>query len=42
LMCCLSYEEDSGGRVYIEDQDEIVFYNEEEDMIDEMSQDTES
>jgi cell fate regulator YaaT (PSP1 superfamily) len=32
LMCCLSYEEDSGGRVYIEDQDELVGYNEEEDM----------
>lgn len=31
LMCCLSYEEDSGGRVYIEDQDELVGYNEEED-----------
>jgi len=32
LMCCLSYEEDSGGRVYIEDQDELVGYNEEEDV----------
>jgi cell fate regulator YaaT (PSP1 superfamily) len=31
LMCCLSYEEDSGGRIYIEDQDELVGYNEEED-----------
>ncbi|MCP5108658.1 MAG: hypothetical protein GY950_35055 [bacterium] len=31
LMCCLSYEEDMGGRVYIEDQDELVGYNEEED-----------
>ncbi|MCP4153515.1 MAG: hypothetical protein GY757_37655 [bacterium] len=31
LMCCLSYEEDHGGRVYIEDQDELVGYNEEED-----------
>lgn len=32
LMCCLSYEEDSGGRIYIEDQDELVGYNEEEDV----------
>ncbi|MDY0297396.1 MAG: regulatory iron-sulfur-containing complex subunit RicT [Acidobacteriota bacterium] len=32
LMCCLSYEEDHGGRVLIEDQDELVGYNEEEDM----------
>lgn len=31
LMCCLSYEEDHGGRVLIEDQDELVGYNEEED-----------
>lgn len=31
LMCCLSYEEDIGGRIYIEDQDELVGYNEEED-----------
>jgi cell fate regulator YaaT (PSP1 superfamily) len=31
LMCCLSYEEDCGGRVYIEDQDELVGYNEEEE-----------
>jgi cell fate regulator YaaT (PSP1 superfamily) len=31
LMCCLSYEEDSGGRIFIEDQDELVGYNEEED-----------
>ncbi len=31
LMCCLSYEEDMGGRVYIEDQDELVGYNEEEE-----------
>lgn len=31
LMCCLSYEEDHGGRIYIEDQDELVGYNEEED-----------
>ncbi len=31
LMCCLSYEEDSGGRIYIEDKDELVGYNEEED-----------
>jgi len=36
LMCCLSYEEDSGGRIYIEDQDELVGYNEEEDMDDEI------
>lgn len=34
LMCCLSYEEDSGGRIYIEDQDELVGYNEEEDDMD--------
>jgi cell fate regulator YaaT (PSP1 superfamily) len=32
LMCCLSYEEDIGGRIYIEDQDELVGYNEEEDL----------
>jgi len=32
LMCCLSYEEDSGGRIFIEDQDELIGYNEEEDM----------
>lgn len=32
LMCCLSYEEDHGGRIFIEDQDELVGYNEEEDM----------
>ena len=32
LMCCLSYEEDYGGRIYIEDQDELVGYNEEEDI----------
>ena len=31
LMCCLSYEEDHGGRIFIEDQDELVGYNEEED-----------
>ncbi len=31
LMCCLSYEEDSGGRVFIEDQDELIGYNEEEE-----------
>lgn len=31
LMCCLSYEEDMGGRIYIEDQDELVGYNEEEE-----------
>jgi len=34
LMCCLSYEEDSGGRIYIEDQDELVGYDEEEDMVE--------
>lgn len=34
LMCCLSYEEDYGGRVYIEDQDELVGYDEEEDEAD--------
>ena len=32
LMCCLSYEEDYGGRIYIEDQDELVGYDEEEDL----------
>ncbi|MCI0471519.1 MAG: stage 0 sporulation protein, partial [Candidatus Aminicenantes bacterium] len=32
LMCCLSYEDDIGGRIYIEDQDELVGYNEEEDI----------
>ncbi len=32
LMCCLSYEEDHGGRIYVEDQDELVGYNEEEDV----------
>jgi cell fate regulator YaaT (PSP1 superfamily) len=31
LICCLSYEEDDGGRIYIEDQDELVGYDEEED-----------
>jgi len=36
LMCCLSYEEDSGGRIFIEDQDELVGYNEEEDTEDDM------
>ncbi len=34
LMCCLSYEEDCGGRIFIEDQDELVGYNEEEDIED--------
>ncbi len=34
LMCCLSYEEDSGGRIFIEDQDELIGYNEEEDMVE--------
>lgn len=32
LMCCLSYEDDHGGRVYIEDKDELVGYDEEQDM----------
>ncbi len=32
LMCCLSYEDDYGGRVYIEDQDELVGYDEEQDI----------
>jgi hypothetical protein len=36
-MCCLSYEEDEGGRVYIEDQDELVGYNEEEELVTEES-----
>jgi len=31
LMCCLSYEKDAGGRVFIEDKDELVGYNEEEE-----------
>ena len=35
LMCCLSYEEDCGGRIFIEDQDELIGYNEEEDMEEE-------
>lgn len=34
LMCCLSYEEDIGGRIFLEDQDELVGYNEEEDIED--------
>jgi len=34
LMCCLSYEEDYGGRIYIEDQDELVGYDEEEDLVE--------
>jgi len=29
LMCCLSYEEDCGGRVFLEDQDELIGYDEE-------------
>ncbi len=37
LMCCLSYEEDSGGRIFIEDQDELVGYNEEEDVEENVS-----
>lgn len=32
LMCCLSYEESSGGRIFVEDDDEVVGYNEEEDI----------
>ena len=32
LMCCLSYEDDYGGRVYIEDQDELIGYDEEQDI----------
>ena len=32
LMCCLSYEDDHGGRVFIEDKDELVGYDEEQDM----------
>ncbi len=35
LMCCLSYEEDHGGRIFIEDHDELVGYDEEEDMAEE-------
>jgi len=35
LMCCLSYEEDVGGRIFIEDQDERVGYDEEEDLASE-------
>ncbi len=38
LMCCLSYEEDIGGRIYIEDQDELVGYNEEEEEEDNENQ----
>lgn len=34
LMCCLSYEDDHGGRVFIEDKDELVGYDEEQDMAD--------
>ncbi len=41
LMCCLSYEEDIGGRIYFEDQDELVGYNEEEDVEEEVIQDVE-
>jgi len=37
LMCCLSYEEDHGGRIFIEDQHELVGYNEVED-IDEQAE----
>lgn len=32
LMCCLSYEEDVGGRIFIEDQDELIGYDEEQDL----------
>ena len=32
LMCCLSYEDDHGGRVFIEDKDELVGYDEEQDI----------
>ncbi len=32
LMCCLSYEETGGGRVFIEDGDERIGYNEEEEL----------
>ena len=32
LMCCLSYEDDHGGRVYIEDKDELIGYDEEQDI----------
>lgn len=32
LMCCLSYEDDYGGRIFIEDQDELVGYDEEQDI----------
>jgi cell fate regulator YaaT (PSP1 superfamily) len=38
LMCCLSYEEDHGGRIFIEDQDELVGYNEEEEDLEVSSQ----
>ncbi|MGE5341085.1 MAG: stage 0 sporulation family protein [Candidatus Omnitrophota bacterium] len=36
LMCCLSYEEDMGGRIYIEDQDELIGYDEEEDLAEDV------
>ncbi len=32
LMCCLSYEDSCGGRVFVEDEDELVGYNEEEEL----------
>ena len=32
LMCCLSYEEDVGGRIFIEDQDELIGYDEEQEL----------
>jgi len=35
LMCCLSYEEDFGGRIFIEDQDELIGYDEEEELVEE-------
>lgn len=34
LMCCLSYEEDAGGRIFIEDQDELVGYDEEDELVE--------
>jgi len=34
LMCCLSYEDDYGGRIIVEDKDELIGYDEEQDAID--------
>ncbi len=34
LMCCLSYEDDFGGRILVEDKDELIGYDEELDAIE--------